>query len=288
VEDGPVRRATAIDSFLASPLGRYLRGRTHLVWCHGPALLGSAHWGRATETDLRRLGEALEVVHAGALCVPFDAVTDARHVESTPSVVNYARSLGHLAERMEVYGRLLRRHAVIHGGGLAGSVVAGSLPLLRPRHVWRLFTDARAAFAWLKNPAADAARLEVEALLDDAVGAPPAVAALRDYLGQRGGAAMLVETARALGVSPRSLQRSLTRESTSFRGELSRARSRAAMQLVLESDLKLSAVARQLGFSSLGAFSRHYLRHTGELPSRARSRVGAPGGPAGAAGASRS
>lgn len=291
MEDGGVRRANSTDAFIASPVGRYLRGRTHLVWCHDRRLLGSAHWGRAAEADLVRLGKALEVVNAGALARPLDVVTDARHVESTPSVVNYARSIGHLSERMEAYGKLLRRHAVIHGTGLAGSVVAGSLPLLSPRHEWRLFTDAREAWAWLENPAAEAARREVDGLLEEVISAPPPVAAVRDYLAQRGTTATLVDTARALGVSARALQRSLAGESTSFRSELSRARSQAAVRLVLESDLKLSAVARQLGFSSLGAFSRHYLRHTGELPSQARSRrgsSGARGESPGAAGETRS
>jgi AraC-like DNA-binding protein len=271
-----MRPADSIEGFVASPIGRYLRGRTYLVWCRGPRLFGSVHWSRSQMAEILELLQIVRAVHR--LAAPIDVVTDARHVESTPGVVGADLAARFASEQLEPYRAVIRRHAIVHGTGLSGAVLAGFLPALGPGHAWILFSDPAAAYAWLSNPQAEAARLEVEELIAPAVRLPPTIAALRDYLARRGAAQTIAAAARALGASERSLQRRLREEGTTFRDELAGARVRAAVPLVLEGDLKLEAIARQLGFSSLTAFSRHYRRHTGELPSQARPRrAGASG-----------
>jgi len=263
-----MRPAENIEAFVASPVGRYLRGRSYLVWCHGPRLFGSAHFGRAQMSEVLELLELVRAVHR--LAAPVDVVTDARHVESTPGVVGADLAARFAAEQLKPYRARIRRHAIVHGSGLSGAVLAGFLPALGPGHAWSLFSDAAAAYAWL-SAEAKAARPEVEELIAAAVRLPPTIAALREYLARRGAAQTIAAAARALGSSERSLQRRLREEGATFRGELAAARVRAAVPLVVESKLKLEAIARQLGFSSLTAFSRLYRRHTGELPSQARA-----------------
>ena len=218
--------------------------------------------------------ELLEIVKATRqLTAPFDLVTDARFAESTPGVVGVDAAARFAAEQFAPYRASIRRHAILHGVGLSGAVLAGFLPALGPGHTWSLFSDPAAAYAWLSNPQAEKARLEVEELVAGQVRLPPAVAALREYFGRKGAVHTIAAAARALGLSRRSLQRRLREAATTFRNELAQARVRAAMPLVLDGEVKLETIAKQLGLSSLTAFSRFYRRHTGELPSRSRPRT---------------
>jgi AraC-like DNA-binding protein len=78
--------------------------------------------------------------------------------------------------------------------------------------------------------------------------------------------------ARALGTSPRTLQRGLSELGTSFRAEVERARVRAAEALLAETNAKLEVIALQVGCSSPSSFSRLFRRLTGESPSDFRAR----------------
>jgi AraC-like DNA-binding protein len=270
-------RARSIEAFLAAPVSRYLRGKHYLFWCHGPRLLGSAHWGRTPEPELREVLLLLEVIGSPALSAPFDVVTDARNVATAPAITGFELALRHTRERVNAMGQLVRRHAILHSGGLSGCLVAGFLPLIGVRHSFQLFTDPGEAFAWLDNPDADAARSVVEKLTHEAHALPALVGAVRDYLSRRDAVFRVDAAARALGLSARSLQRGLLEHGTSFRDELGRARVHAAVPRVLETEEKLAAIARGLGYSSLSAFTRAYRRETGETPSQARARRRVPG-----------
>src|SRR5512143_499916 len=79
---GAMRRARSIDAFLASPVGSYNVGATHVVWCHSPTLAGTAHWGRPNERDAAELVRRLDVSIQPALAGGFDAFMDARGMEA--------------------------------------------------------------------------------------------------------------------------------------------------------------------------------------------------------------
>ena len=72
--------------------------------------------------------------------------------------------------------------------------------------------------------------------------------------------------ADALHVSPRSLQRKLKDEATSFRSLLEDTRRQLAMQYIRESYRSIGEITYLLGFSEPGNFTRAFRRWTGRSP----------------------
>jgi AraC-like DNA-binding protein len=106
-----------------------------------------------------------------------------------------------------------------------------------------------------------------------ASGVDPLVGELRSWIEARLGAAALPAAARALRLSPRSLQRKLAESSTTFQRELDAARVRVAQRLLVSKDATLTEIAYDVGCASPQHFSALFRRVVGEAPSRWRSRV---------------
>lgn len=85
----------------------------------------------------------------------------------------------------------------------------------------------------------------------------------------------LPTVARALGTSPRTLQRRLAALGTSHVEVVDGARSELARRYVLDRSLPLVEVAYALGFSDQTAFHRAFVRWTGSAPGAYRRRGGA-------------
>lgn len=80
----------------------------------------------------------------------------------------------------------------------------------------------------------------------------------------------LVRAARAMHMSPRTLQRRLTRHRLSWQQWLDRNREQLARQYLGDPSLTLTDIALLLGFSEQSAFTRAYRRWTGSSPGRER------------------
>lgn len=80
----------------------------------------------------------------------------------------------------------------------------------------------------------------------------------------------LDETARALGLSGRSLRRRLEGEGTSFRACLESVRLELAERYLLESDRSITAIGLELGYTDPANFSRAFRRARGVSPSALR------------------
>jgi AraC-like DNA-binding protein len=78
--------------------------------------------------------------------------------------------------------------------------------------------------------------------------------------------------ARALHMSPRTLQRRLEDEGTAFSDVLDDVRQSAARQRLRDPALSLSEIAYELGFADLATFSRAFKRWTGMPPGMWRGR----------------
>ena len=83
---------------------------------------------------------------------------------------------------------------------------------------------------------------------------------------ERGKRCLGVDIARWLGMDPRSLERHLSSEGTTFR-EISRQVQLQASQRLLKQGASVSDVAEALGFSEISAFTRAFRRWSGETPS---------------------
>lgn len=115
-----------------------------------------------------------------------------------------------------------------------------------------------------------------EAMVAEAVAALPrdegAAAAVRAVVAPAldDGPCSLEATARALGLSERTLQRRLREEGESFAGVLDGVRREAAARYLAEG-LPLGEVAARLGYAEPSAFHRAHRRWTGTTPERSRA-----------------
>lgn len=92
----------------------------------------------------------------------------------------------------------------------------------------------------------------------------------------QGGDPTLPRVARKLAMSPRTLQRRLDLEGTSFVDVLDTTRRHFAQKYLEERSLALTEIAYLLGFSEQSAFTRAFHRWFGAAPSQVRGRALAP------------
>lgn len=119
----------------------------------------------------------------------------------------------------------------------------------------------------------------VERYLDEATAmlpdrAPRLVRELRSTISRAlpDGAPPLENVARAMRLSPRSLQRRLSEHGTSYTAVLDEVRRELALRFIADPARSLLDVALATGFSDQPAFQRAFVRWTGEPPGRYRRR----------------
>jgi AraC-like DNA-binding protein len=76
--------------------------------------------------------------------------------------------------------------------------------------------------------------------------------------------------ARQIGVHPRTLNRQLLREGTTFQRERDEVRDAVAKQLLSATSIRQEAIAAALGYSGASAFNRAFKRRTGTTPAQWR------------------
>lgn len=86
----------------------------------------------------------------------------------------------------------------------------------------------------------------------------------------RGGSISIDSTARAMDISTRSLQRELNGEGSAFRSLANAARARRADELLRYTDVSITRIAAELGYSTPANFSRAFRSATGFNPSALR------------------
>lgn len=181
--------------------------------------------------------------------------------------------LQHLVEARDRCDGYLERIALVHGLGRTGALFAGYPSVTRLRCPWQTFAEPEAALEWLGVEVKLRPELiELgESLLHDSVER----VRLGVYLGERP-TASLYEAARALAIAPRTLQRSLERQGTSFRRELDHARWTRAVEALGAGHGSITQVAHACGFGSLQAFSSWFRARAGRSPRAFRT---SPAGP---------
>jgi AraC-like DNA-binding protein len=87
----------------------------------------------------------------------------------------------------------------------------------------------------------------------------------------RSGSISIDSTARAMDTSIRTLQRELNREGTEFRTLVNAARAGRADELLRHTDVSITGIAAELGYSTPANFSRAFRNATGLNPSALRA-----------------
>jgi AraC-like DNA-binding protein len=132
--------------------------------------------------------------------------------------------------------------------------------------------------AALDRPMAHADRRTLDAiapLIEAEIGVRPRPTSLADRLashlaGSLPGGTDVADAARAMHMSPRTLQRRLEQEQTRFSEVLDRARLAEARRQLADPSITLTDVAFRLGFADLATFSRAFKRWTGVPPGQWR------------------
>jgi AraC-like DNA-binding protein len=85
----------------------------------------------------------------------------------------------------------------------------------------------------------------------------------------------LMQAARDLNTSTRSLRRQLAREGVSYRDVMQGARQRGAVRLLHDPKRTLQEIANELGFADASSFNRAFKRWTGRTPGQYRAGMAA-------------
>jgi AraC-like DNA-binding protein len=173
----------------------------------------------------------------------------------------------YVASRWQGFSETIVKQALLRPSGFSGAVVAGFYAVVKPAYPVRIFDEVAPALEWLGIPQDSSFRTAVMETRVAMQATEPLVAQLRAALSESNASSSLVELARRLGVSPRTLQRKLQQAGTTVHAEVSTARLAQAQKLMLTSGLNLTAIALELGFKSLQHFSSRFRQQHGESPS---------------------
>lgn len=264
-----MKEAGDVAAFLRSPTGKWVIAGTTLGWCHAPNLSGAVVWGRPGAQQAREATLLFDAFRHPGMAARTVLILDARHLEVDMEALQVLA--GWLrANRQELKARVQLQVGIV-GGGTSALLVSGILPLLGDHHPFKVFTDAKAAYLHGAPEAGAALHDELEQLVGAARQQAPEVLALHTLLRRCSGNVEMAQAARQLGMSARTLQRTLTAAGTSFREIQAESRFGAAAEMLARTDLKVAAVASRLGISE-GALAALMQSRAGASPAEYRRR----------------
>lgn len=269
-----VRPAASPAEFFRSPVGTYLEGRRHAVFVVAPDLMGFTSWGRPDVDDVRELLRWCEV-GLGAALPPHRFLVDIRTLESIEPAT-FTQFVDYVRRNRAALAENITKQAQLRPDGLVGAIIGGFAHIARPPYPERVFVEPGEGLEWLGVPAdhGHALLAELEAIRSVYVGRADVVGRLRRLFETRGVLA-LGASARALSLSPRSLQRALRSAGTTYVTEARAFRIARAQELLQTTDRHLGWIAIELGFSSSQHFATEFRRAAGLSPSAWRSRLAA-------------
>jgi AraC-like DNA-binding protein len=253
-----------LDALRAAPSG-CLAGGGWIYFRWSTALSGVVLFGRPDRDDaaalLRALGLELDPEVA-----PHAFYVDAEQLEGADPDA-FAALVGFYQATLPRAATIYTRLGLVVPGGVAGAVVAGFHRGQVPPFPVQAGTDGAEVRDWVGAPAALHAQLA--AIVAERRGAPPIVLSLRPLLADGlDDPAML---ARALGMSPRTLQRRLQDAGTTLQREIAAQRVEEAKRRLIETATPITTIALDLGFATSQHFSRTFRAATGVSPSAWRA-----------------
>jgi AraC-like DNA-binding protein len=266
-----VRSAGGIEAYLGDPFGAWCGGAGFLHFFAEPTLCGTVFWGTPDAAAVDGLTRVLEVELPGR-SPRHRAFVDTTRLTGVDAAA-FQRLVEYLGPRAAEFGRNVIRQAMVRAPGVLGAMVAGFYevtPSSSPERT-RVFVDTTEALAWLEVADPPALLADLAAAQAAASGVVPTVRAVREQVAARPRGVTLAAVARGLGMSPNRLREELRLAGTGFRREVNAARVQLAETMLAGSDVKLSAIAHEVGCCSLAHFSTLFRKHTGRSPSEFRA-----------------
>lgn len=236
-----------LSKFFSSPGDRVRVRQRFCFWQSKAGVHGSIAWGKVTDHDVADMCSVFDAVMHSPLAGQA-SIMDIRAVEAL-SVVGFDLFMKTLTERQPDWQARAGRQAILHGTSFPGALVLGALHIAATGYELKAFDDERLAFEWA---GASAVRRDVSALRASLLEPPDIVRRVRIALDEHDAPLSLNALARALGLSPRSLQRHLAKAGSSVRAERTAHVLARAERLLAGTELDLTAIAAMLGLSSAG------------------------------------
>jgi len=257
------------------PAGReFVRYPADLVWRYDAHLAGVAT-NATTYDDVVASMEAV-VSLSTRLQAPLNFVTD---LSRTALAVDNAAVLKGTYEQfgriVAAYAPLLRRQAGLIANNWATPYWAAIIASSKAPWEAAAFFETAPLWAWLGTDPTVAGEIDAlvaEVLAPDRQGP---LAVLFTLVRAEPGID-LAQAARRLGLSPRSLQRTLASRGQTFSSLRGRLRLERAQALLANPHMKVEAIASLIGFSSSTHFTSWFRREQGVTPSQFRDAAAVP------------
>lgn len=267
-----MKPAGDLADYLANPFGRYFAGRTWAHFFYEPELCGLALWDRPDVDDVHAMVAAINSEQAPRAPL-HKSVIDTRRLTGVDPVAfhEFSRVMGGHAVDL---GPRVTHHAIVKPPGIIGATVSGFYhvtPTHFPDRI-KIVDSLEEALQWMAHPEPARVAAEIEAMVAAVRAVPAALQAVRKLIAEMNGKITLRDAARAVGMSARTLQSQLLAAGTSLRAETNAARVQWAQRLLDDTDHKITAIAFEVGCSSLQHFSTLFSKATGMSPSAWRSR----------------
>jgi AraC-like DNA-binding protein len=257
---------SSVAELVTTPFGKYMRGNTFIVWCLTKDLGGLIVWGCPNADDV---AFAMRMFEFERRLPGFRTLMDFSRLERV-DLGAFEQAVVAARHRVASFDPEARRaEAIVCPSGVLGAVIAGIHSLAGAKHRWGLFETEIQALSWLGSSDALEIATSLRDMVDRAIGIPPTLGRLRDWIAGHLDHASLDGAAKGLLASRRSLQRSLSQAGSSFRAEVDRARLQEATRLLQETDLKIHLIAERTGCTEAG-LSKLFARGIAKSPSAVR------------------
>jgi AraC-like DNA-binding protein len=265
VEGVTIKRVADVDSFLRAQDDCFVAWREFLAWRVCPNFLGVAIRGNIDHSSFAQRVRILD--HHTAPGQPrLRLLIDNRSCTDINPLV-YARVQRFWEARRQRHAAAIERVAVVVPSGIVGAVVTGMSHVVDLGVPVRAFPTLESALNWLGCAGLHAQTLSVYASSPESVDVE-FLRRFRSFVTEHGLSISLRLAAKRLRMSARTLQRRLGQAGTSFRVEVMHAKLAVAKSLLMSTKLSVTAVALELGFSSLQHFSACFKSVHGDPPSR--------------------
>ncbi len=261
-------RVSSVREFLARPGGRFITGKTWLVFHLEKSVAGLAFWGTPTPADIAPLLDVFRGFDS-PLGARLPRYYDARRLVAAEQPVISQLLEFVKAERVHL-DRLFSTIAFVHHGGVGQAITEGIRVLSHLPFEWADFRDPTEALEWLGCPRAAQVAIEVETLIESAAGDSMVVYDVRSFCAKHLDTASIQSAARALAMSTRSLQRKLASQGTSFQDLLHGVRVDHAKQLLRSTSQSVAEIAGAVG-STPRHFASIFRKLTGATPTEWRA-----------------
>lgn len=263
-----MRERTA-EEFTRDPVGGFVIGQTWLYFCPNEHLSGYLLWGSPAPADFNAIVPLMACTH-GPPMKPHASLIDVTLLDGLPAAT-FERAVRFSSLAIDTMRSTITRMALVRSVGLGSAIAAGFFSIVAPFAPFAFFDNTEKALEWLQRDRDLVHLEEVYRRRSAILGVAPTIGDLRTLLDATPDISLL-DAAKILGLSSRTLQRRLGEAGTSLRREATRARVRKAEKLLIDTDVSITRIAFEVGCASAQHFSSMFRSVHDETPSAWRSR----------------